>query len=314
MTSKKFIATSMAAFAASASFALNYFCGQPDNSQREYKWSTCNWGSEIQFASADLPNKPGTNDNVNARPGGYTLEVDVDANVLSLSVGNNSEIFSNGRKIKVKKHLGVGIALSNNSQTLMDFRNSKVEANSINYTYWSQAKQAGLGIFRLEDSVCTVKNNVISNIPVNFSITDIEGRPGCAITLVGKSVLDIGGRIMMDPIISEQPDTWTFRINLEEKNGALPLLRVYKRSDMTIADINVTLGDSIPKGKYTLIDFQDKKTSVKNARSIRVNGGEYNLGDPIRIGSREGKLVLAKPTNSTARDRQTANDLVLEVK
>ena len=54
MTSKKFIATSMAAFAASASFALNYFCGQPDNSQREYKWSTCNWGSEIQFASADL--------------------------------------------------------------------------------------------------------------------------------------------------------------------------------------------------------------------------------------------------------------------
>lgn len=296
-----------------SAFALNYYCGQPTSEERNYKWSTCNWGSEISYESKNLPSKPGPNDTVGSRPGGYSFEIDVDANVLNLNAANNSELFAKGRKIKVKKNIGIGIALSNNAQTIADFNDCTIETNSINYSYWSLAKQAGLGIFRLEDSECTVKGNVSSNIPINPSTMEIEGRPGCAITLVGKSKLEIAGSIVIDALIKDQPDTWTFRFTLEDKDGNLPLLRVGKRFDASICDFNIKLGDKIKRGKYTLIDFHDRKTNVSKVHSFTLNGSDYKLGDPIKIGSFEGRLIVDKPTIQT-RDRQTANDLVLEVK
>ena len=283
-------------FSASAAFAYNYFCGQPDSEQREYKWSTCNWGSEVNVPSADLPNKPGTNDNVSSRPGNYILEADMDANVLSLSASTNSEVFSIGHKFKIRKHLGIGISTSNGGRTLMDFKKCTIEAASIHYSFWSLSKTAGVGIFRLEDSTCEIKGNVTSSIPLNPSISEVEGNPGCEITLVGKSKLEINGGILMDTIITEQPDTWGFRLNLEEKGGKLPSIVIGKKSDFSIAEINISLGSSIPKGKYTLIDFKSRKTDVSKSRALRVNGEDYKLGSPIRIGNFQGKITQPKPT------------------
>lgn len=299
-------------FASQAS-ALSYFCGQPGG-ERDLKWSNCIWGSDISSVSANLPKKPGITDSVSSRSG-YKFEIDMDVNILSLSAQPSSEVYSTNHKINIKKNASLGLHTGNGGKTLMDFKKCSVNiGGNLDYNYWALAKQAGIATFRLEDSNCFVKGNVISNIPHNPSTSELKGIAGCAIQLVGKSKLEINGGFVMDMLIVEKPENWCFRFNLANKADRLPTLVILKRMNTSVCDFNITLDENIKKGKYTLVDFRDKKTSVANARKFTVNGDDYKLGDTIQLGGKVAVLKLDKSNYAFSKDKSTANDLVLHVK
>ena len=59
-------------------FAMDFICGEYGSSEKNLKYSTCSWTSAIHFSAKKLTGKPGQNDMLWIREGGYHLDIDRD--------------------------------------------------------------------------------------------------------------------------------------------------------------------------------------------------------------------------------------------
>ena len=161
--------------------------------ERDIKWSNCTWGDNINFETNPLPSKPGPNDHASSRYGHFTLNIDVDVNVLSLSCGDGSQNIAKGRNIRTKRNMGISIATFNSGESAMIYEKCNVEVGgSFNFTFWHEAKGAGIGRLSLTDTKMTVKGDLTSAIPANPLIQN-GARAGVIIEVAGKTQLSFNG-------------------------------------------------------------------------------------------------------------------------
>lgn len=293
--------------------AMNHFAGQHDvpESEKSLKWSTCIWTNNVSFKVDPLPSKPGSTDYAAVRHGRYSLMVDQNINVGYLVVGDDSELHSAKRTLKVNRSLRLTVPPAN-CTTLMDLSDCTVDVGgAFEYAIWHKHMSAGRSELRLENTKMNVKSDLTVILAANPQLQNSE--PACLmINMIGKSELNFNGGAMIDSIIKDDPAQWSFRLRFEPKGGNVPSIKFNRKGVLESFDVEVVLKDDIKPGIYPLIECNAKKSGLENIRSFKVNDNTYNLGDPLTIGKKTMKIYMGGSPRS--RDTRTPNDLLLEVK
>ena len=310
---KKFIGISVfSILCASSACALNFYAGRLNapSDERDIKWSTCVWGDNINFETKPLPSKPGPNDHASSRFGNFTLNIDVDVNVLSLGCGDGSQNIAKGRTIRTKRNMGVSIATFNSGESAMIFEKCNVEVGgSFNFSFWHEAKGAGIGRLSLTDTKMAVKGDLTSAIPANPLIQN-GARAGVVVEVAGKSQLMFNGGAVMDSLHIDDPSQWILKFGFTEVGGNVPTIYFNKRAELAGADIDIKISKNVKTGKFALMEFYDRRSGIDKPNKITVNDEPYTFGTPIKLGDKTAKIYLG----AFGRDPRTQNDLILEVK
>ena len=231
---KKFIALSLVSFLGlSSASALNFYAGKfnAPSEERDIKWSTCVWGDNINFESAPLPSKPGPNDHASSRFGNFTLNIDVDVNVLSLDCADGSQNVAKGRTIRTKRDMGIWIATYNSGESAMIYEKCNVEVGgSYKFKFWHEAKGAGIARLSLTDTKMAVKGDLTSAIPANPLIQN-GSRAGVVVEVAGKSQLMFNGGAVMDSLHIDNPSQWILKFGFTEVGGNVPTIYFNKRAE-----------------------------------------------------------------------------------
>jgi len=308
---KRVLFFTLLAAAVSAS-AMNYYSGKhrpEDPAEKNLKWSTCRWGNNVDFETEDMPGKPGPNDDVSVRPGGFTLEIDGNYTVRSFNTSDGSRTFAKGRTLKLRKLRGT-MSTSNRGCTKQEWEKCNIIVNGhYEISFWHEARQAGRMRLQYVDTKLAVKGNFVLEIPANPIIKN-ELRAGVEFYAEGDSQLLFNGGAFIDPIIADQNEEYMFKWAFKEKDGKFPYVFFNKPAQFKKCDIEFSVSDKVKPGRYPLLEFADKKSGLSEIRSITVNGNEYKLGDPIKLGKRTGKLIIGA---AGKKDPKTENDLVFEV-
>ena len=301
----------VAALSANTLFSMAYFPGKfnSEEGERNLKWSTCVWGNNVNFETEFLPGKPGPNDMVVVRPGRYEFELDGNYSVSEFATGDGSRSFATGKTFKFRRNLRMTIATSNSSVTRQDWDKCVVDVGGpFEIRFWTEARQAGIAKLSMTDTKMSIRGDISCIIPAN-PILQNENRAGVEIAVEGDSLLQFAGGAVIDSLIEESNDQWMFKWTFSDKDGKLPKVTFAKRAEFNKCDLEVTVSDKVKSGKYGLIEFADKKSGLKDLRSVTVNGSEYKLGDAFKLGNRTAKLMLAP----SGKDASTPNDLVLDI-
>lgn len=310
---KKLISLSLVSIlSASSAFALNFFAGRHNApyDERNIKWSNCTWGDNINFETSPLPSKPGPNDSASSRYGNFTLNIDVDVNVLTLGCGDGSQNIAKGRTIRTKRNMTISIATFNSGESAMIFEKCNVDVGgSFNFTFWHEAKGAGIGRLSLTDTKMSVKGDLTSAIPANPLIQN-GARAGVIVEVAGKSQLMFNGGAVMDSLHIDDPSQWILKFSFAESGGNVPKISFNKRAELAGSDIEVKLSKNVKTGKYALMEFNDRRSGIDKPNKITVNGEPYTFGSPIKVGEKTAKIYLG----AFGKDTRTPNDLILEVK
>ena len=304
---KTTICTALLLFAALSSWALNFLPGQKSSEPKEGKWSNCIWGNNINYDTANLPQKPGPNDTVATR-GGWVFEIDQDVSVASFHMVSSKEVFAKKRTIRTKRSIG-GQIPGSNFDSLMNLENCTLENGGIfNIDYWTESRNAGRIEFRFVDTKLSNRGDLSCIVPVNPAVVSPQEPCGVTISLVGDSKLSFSGATI--DALFEEAGPWYFKWNFEEKDGKLPYVIFAKRAQFNKCELSLKIDGKFSKGKYTLAEFSDRKSGFKDAK-FYVNGETYNLGDTFIVDGKKAKITLSP--SPTGRDSKTANDLVLEI-
>lgn len=308
---KKQLLTVLATLACAASaFSYDFCIGQPSDSAADLNvtWSKYKWHSDIFNDTPVLPNKPGPRDGVAVRWGRYVVNIDQDINLTKIGFGSANTIIARDKKIIIKKKFDMGQS-DQKAVTTIDFTKCKAEFGSLNLPVWTKSNSLGRTELRLTDTVLNVKGGFTFLLPIGDQFKNNSKVGGPVFTLIGKSALTFGGNIMLDSLLWERADQFLFEINLEERDGNLPVLSFDKKADLRGCDFSVKLSKLPAKGKYGLIEFKDKKSGINNPSSFKVNGSKYKFGDKIKVGENSCIIYIgASRVNPAAK-----NCLVLEV-
>jgi len=305
---KIYPAAAVSLFFAAQAFSMSYLPGQWSTAEKSGKWSTCTWGNNINNDSADMPGKPGPNDDVTIR-GGWDFEIDQDIAVGGLH-SNCAKLFhASKRNIRTKRGFGTQIP-SSNSDPLTKLENCTVQnGGNLNFSYWHEGRGGGRGELRLIDTKFETKGEIVCTIPVNPIVT-IKERAGVIVTLVGKTQFLVNGGAVLDSIFEESPKDWMFKWNVEEKDGAVPLAFINKKAAFKNHLVEMEIDGNLKPGKYALFEFADRKSGFSDA-VFTLNGSDYKLGTATEVKGKKIKISLAP--SPTGKDAKSANDLVLEV-
>jgi len=307
-TVKLFPLAAASALLAANACAMTYLPGRFSETDKNGKWSTCVWGNNINFESPDMPGKPGPNDGVIVR-GGWNFEIDQDINVGSLHNCTGTLMHASKRNIHTKRYFATEIpGWEGDSSTKLEDCNVQNDG-AFSLRYWHEAKNAGRAEVQLIDTKFTNKGDITAVIPVNPIVT-ISSRAGFTLTLVGKTQFLVNGGAVLDSIFEESPTDWMFKWKLEEKDGKLPFALIAKKASFVNCPIEIKVAGSLKPGKYTLVEFADKKSGFKNP-NFTLNDKPYTLGETVNVGGKSIKIELAP--SPTGKDSKTTNDLVLEI-
>ena len=302
---------------AAFSCALDYVIGVTDpqnDEERRDKLSTAKFYSHTEYRSDPIPGKPGPNDKLRFHWGTYYFEVDVDVNVGIFEIADSCEVHAKNRNIRIKKDFNYAISNRDAYRTLFVFDSGTIQCGgNLRFTFWDKSKTAGTGVFQLINSKADFEGGISCVIPVNTFVVKPSERAGVIMDLKGNTRLNFGGGAVIDDIIREAPDDWGFKFRFSEDGGAMPQVYFQKRTNFEGCDIEVNFPPDMKVGKYTLIDFNDKRSSVEKARSVVVNGKKVSYGENISL--KGGKTAVLEIAPSIyGRDKRTANDLVLTIK
>ena len=293
--------------------AMAHFCGQhgATEDQKSLKWSNCIWTNNVNFEVKPLPSKPGPSDHAEVRYGGFILDVDQNINVGYLSVGDNSELKSTKKTIRVNKNMRLYIP-SQSCASTFNLSGCTVDVNgSVEFGHYHKHKSAGLAEFRIEDSKINVRGDLNAIIPVNPQFSNET--PACLkFALSGKTEWNFNGGATIDSIIEDDPEQWSMLFSFSSKDGNLPTMRFNRKAEFVSCDIEVNIKDDVKVGIYPLMEFNQKKSGLSKIRSVKLNGETYNLGDEIKVGKKTVKLYLGGAPRS--KDPRTPNDLLISVK
>ena len=299
----------------STSFSMQYYAGKyrpDDDSGYDLKWSTCVWGNNVNFETLPLPGKPGANDYVSVRPGArFNFEIDGNYTVHTFGSADSARTYAKGRNLKFRKMFRASLATSNSQTTRSEWEKCNIECGGpLEISYWQEARQAGKLLFVFDDTKLTLKGDLNCTIPANPEIVKNENRAGIDFTVVGASNILFNGGANVDSIIVDKNDEWMFKWTFKEKAGKLPYVFFNRRAEFEKCDIELVVSDKVKVGVYGLLEFQDRKSGIKNPRSVVINGETYKLGDEFKIGKLKGKLSLGA---FGKRDKKTENDLILTI-
>lgn len=312
---KTILSTLALTLLATNTYALNYTVGlNSKNEDKDFTYSNCqfkDWGSE-----KILPNKPGPNDMLQIFYG-RNLLIDADINVKVLNV-----LASGSADVRDRQNVKMGSVDFNiggaGQTTSLSLKNSKAFVNGgIKMSCYPNSRSLGRGCIYLENSVLSFKRNLATGFALdsNTGFFNNNGkRGGVDIELVGKSFLEFEGGIVHDMQLRENAKDFIFKVTLTEKDGNIPLFRVEKAASVQPMEVSINIKTPIRKGTFTLMEFDYRKDNASNLRSITLNGKPAAVGDSVEIGGRTVTLKVAASKSSTARDKGTANDLVVEIK
>ncbi len=280
--------------------------------QRKIKWSSAKWFSNGNYVSTSkpLPTKPGPGDNASVIWGGYTLELDQDVNVANLGVGADSDLFAKKRNIKVKRNLSIAMSHNSKRGTNVKFDGCNIElGRGISFSFYDRAQSAGYTNVEFKDTNLDAKGDFVCLVPANDRFKNKEPM-GITMRIDGKNMLDFGGGVVMDEIFKLHPREWFFKWRFEENNGQIGTVRFSKLAKLDSSILEVKLSDKLKPGKYTLMEFNDKKSFFKPSK-VLLNGKPYNMGETVSVGGKS--VVLRMGASPLGRDTRTENDLILEV-
>lgn len=301
---KERIYTAVLLFASLNLSALDYFPGQTSSNPKEGKWSTCTWGSHIDYDTANLPQKPGPSDRFLVRAG-WVFEIDQDISVMSFATVSSKDVFAKNRTIKTKKSFG-GQIPTTNFDSLVRLEKCTVENKGVfDITYWTEARDAGRVEFRFIDTEFSNRGGLSCIVPVNLAVVSPKQPCGATISLVGDSKFSFGGATIDS--IFEETDPWYFKWNFEEKDGKLPSVVFVKKAQFKKCTVNLKIKGEFPQKKHTLVEFLDRKSGFNDAK-FYINGDSYKLGETFTVNGKKAKLSLA-----SARSNTPPSNLVLEV-
>ena len=299
----------------SISFSMQYYAGKyrpEDENGYNLKWSKCVWGNNVNFETELLPGKPGPNDYVSVRPGAkFNFEIDGNYTVHTFSSSDSARTFAKGRNLKFRRMLRASLSTSNTGTTRSEWEKCNIDCGGpLEISYWTEAKQAGKLLFVFEDTKLTIKGDLTCTIPANPELVKNEIRAGVDFTVVGNSNILFGGGATIDSIIVDQNDEWMWKFTIKEKDGRLPYIFFNRRAEFEKCDIELTVSDKVKPGVYGLVEFNDRKSGIKNPRSVVINGEQRKLGDEFKIGKKTAKLSIGA---FGKKDKKTENDLILTV-
>lgn len=296
--------------ACAAAFSMQFYPGKYSATDRNVKWSNCFWGNNVNFETDPLPGKPGGNDSVTVRPGPWSFEIDGNHTVAQFHTGDGAKSFAKGKNFKAKRKISFSLSAFTGGETRQIWEKCQVEVGGpLEITFWHQATSAGKALFSLVDSKFISKGDLICTVPANPIIKNTT-RAGVEIRAEGASELSFNGGALIDSIFVDQNDQWFFKFNFKESNGKLPHIFFQRAAQFEKCDVEVTVSDKVKSGKYCLAEFQDKKSGLKDCRSVVFNGNAYNLGDTVKLGKHNAKLYMG----GFGKDSKTPNDLILEIK
>ena len=180
---------------------------------------------------------------------------------------------------------------------------------SFNFTFWHEAKGAGIGRLSLTDTKMTVKGDLTSAIPANPLIQN-GARAGVIIEVAGKTQLSFNGGAVMDSLHIDDPSQWILKFSFADSGGNVPTIYFNKRAELGGSDIEIKLSKNVKTGKYALMEFYDRRSGIDKPNKITINDEPYTFGTPIKLGDKTAKVYLG----AFGRDPRTQNDLILEVK
>lgn len=309
---KFFIFSSLIALALNAS-ALTFYCGQhgdPED-QKNVKWSNCTWTNSLVFKVKPYKTKPGVNDVVVVRHGGFILNVDLNPEVRELIVGDSSTLVCDKRNIKVRKNFQLPLTVKG-ALTLADIKNSNIDVRgSLYFTLWHKRRQAGIAELRLEDSKMNVKGDIIATLPVNPLYSSDE-KAGFVVHILGSTILNFEGGTLIDSIVKDDPKQFFNKFKFATKNGFVPTVKFGKDAEIESADLEFDIKGELKNGTYALAEFDKKKSGFSAVRSVKLNGKPYNFGDEVNVGGKT--VVVKKGASPKSKDTKTENDILLIIR
>ncbi|PWM31868.1 MAG: hypothetical protein DBX55_01810 [Verrucomicrobia bacterium] len=294
--------------------ALEFTVGL-DAKDSDFTYSKCemkDWGSRKK-----LPGKPGPNDKLQTYYN-KNLDIDADINVASLGILNGSSMNISGRRgIKISKEVGFNLGGKDQISSL-NLKNSEMKVGGgIKFGCYPNSRELGTGLVYLEDSALHVNRNLSSSFPVdgNAGFFNNKGkRGGIVLDLKGKSLFELEGGIVHDMQIVDNPKSFQFKIRLSDSGGAVPKVRFAKGADLACADLEINISGPLKKGSYTLLELESRRSSLKNLRSVTLNGKPAALNENFTVAGREAELKIAASKSPSSKDKSTKNDLLLEIK
>ncbi len=314
MVRNKILFAFLGVFAAASALALDFTAGLGKNNQ-VLPFTKCemkDWGAERV-----LPGRPGISDKIRII-GNNTLDLDTNINVGLMDIWGPANVAARGKdNLRVGKEFQILVSGSGNHSGI-NLKDSKLTINgTVRVRCHTKSRQLGIGVFSLEDSNVLVKRNFTSLFPIdsNAGLFNNNGkRGGVLLDLKGKSLMEIEGGVIHDTMIRDNPKDTQFRISLTETGGNVPMVKFDKTVDLTPVDVEVNVSSPLKKGVYALIELEKRRDKIEKFRSIKLNGKGAKLGDSFKLGDRTATLKIGAAKYQGSKDKQTANDLVLEVK
>lgn len=292
-------------------FALTYYAGKRNpetEEEKTMKYSTCQWGSSLDFETPPLPSKPGTNDTLATRYGSYKLDIDANVNVGAISNGDGATITAKGKTIKVKR--GLGTSIPGGGTTTVSFEDCNMEfGGNLSIGYWDGHRGIGNGIMRLKNTQFNMAGAMGCIIPVH-PLVNSSTRGGFTLILEGKTVATFGEGTVLDTIFAEKPEQWAFKIQMIEEDGKVPALKFGSDTDFTGCDFDLKITPNIKKGTYVLIEFANKQSQLGKLTHFTVNGNPYSFGQTVNVGNLKATITEGE----VGRHSKSDKNVILTIK
>ena len=290
--------------------AMDFICGQFGSPEKNLKYSTCDWTSAIHFTEKKLSGKPGPNDLVWVREGGYHLEIDRDLSVKTFKVGFHASCTAEGRTLKTKGAYIQQISSGTGNDSVATFKNCVLDIGGIvEFGTHHESTSMSIAYLNLENSKFNAKGSM-TFIVDSMKVKNEASRAGIIINMTGKSELNINDELILDSLLRENPKEWIFKVAFNSKDGFIPKAH-FKKADLASCDIEINVDEKMKPGKYVLFEIDNSRGTIGSLNKLIVNSKECSLGDSIPLGAKRKISVYA---GAAGRDARTKNDIILEIK